>query len=130
VTAGKVFSTQIVSLWYPVPRHQLCHPDQQTRPRTCHETELDLRNAGNQAERDVRPAKTQQKISGRLRSEQATRHRYAVRGYISTAAKHGIGVFTACATRSPETPGCRPSRPAPEIRPQAITPRDESERSA
>ena len=43
----------------------------------------------------MRPAKTQQKISGRLRSEQATRHRYAIRGYISTAAKHGVGVFTA-----------------------------------
>jgi len=43
----------------------------------------------------VRPAKTQQKISGRLRSEQATRHRYAIRGYISTAAKHGISVFAA-----------------------------------
>ena len=40
-------------------------------------------------------AKTQQKISGRLRSEQATRHRYAVRGYLSTAAKHGINVYTA-----------------------------------
>ena len=49
----------------------------------------------NQAERDVRPAKTLQKISGRLRSERATRHRYAIRGYISTAAKHGISVFTA-----------------------------------
>jgi hypothetical protein len=43
----------------------------------------------------VRPAKTQQKISGRLRSEKATRHRYAIRGYISTAAKHGISPFTA-----------------------------------
>jgi transposase len=49
----------------------------------------------NQAERDVRPAKTQQKISGRLRSEQATRHRYAIRGYISTVAKHDISVFAA-----------------------------------
>ncbi len=49
----------------------------------------------NQAERDARPAKTQQKISGRLRSETTTRHRYAVRGYASTAGKHGIAVFTA-----------------------------------
>ena len=46
------------------------------------------------AERDLRPAKTQQKISGRLRSETTTRHRYAIRGYASTA-KHGIAVFTA-----------------------------------
>jgi hypothetical protein len=43
----------------------------------------------------VRPAKTQQKISGRLRSETTTRHRYAVRGHASTAAKHGHQVFTA-----------------------------------
>ncbi|MEV6863677.1 IS66 family transposase [Streptosporangium subroseum] len=49
----------------------------------------------NQAERDVRPAKTQQKISGRLRSEQTTAERYAIRGYISTAAKHGADVMTA-----------------------------------
>ena len=49
----------------------------------------------NQAERDLRPAKTQQKISGRLRSEKATRDRYAIRGYISTAAKHGASVLTA-----------------------------------
>ena len=48
----------------------------------------------NQAERDARPAKTQQKISGRLRSQTATRHRYAIRGYASTAAKHGHDVFT------------------------------------
>ena len=39
--------------------------------------------------------KTQQKISGRLRSEQATRHRYAIRGYIDTARKHGVSVLTA-----------------------------------
>jgi transposase len=49
----------------------------------------------NQAERDARPAKTQQKISGRLRSDTTTRHRYAVRGCASTAAKHGHAVFTA-----------------------------------
>jgi len=49
----------------------------------------------HKAERDARPAKTQQKISGRLRSETTTRHRYAVRGYASTAAKHGHQVFTA-----------------------------------
>jgi transposase len=49
----------------------------------------------NQAERDLRPAKTQQKISGRLRSAKTTRDRYAIRGYCSTAAKHGYPVFTA-----------------------------------
>jgi hypothetical protein len=49
----------------------------------------------NQAERDLRPAKTQEKISGRLRSEHTTRHRYAIRGYLSTASKHGADVLTA-----------------------------------
>jgi hypothetical protein len=49
----------------------------------------------NQAERDLRPAKTQQKISGRLRSEAATRDRYAIRGYASTAVKHGTDALTA-----------------------------------
>jgi len=58
-------------------------------------TDLRIPPTSNQAERDVRPAKTQQKISGRLRSEQATRDRYAIRGYISTAAKHGAHVLTA-----------------------------------
>jgi hypothetical protein len=35
------------------------------------------------------------KISGRLRSEQVTVHRYAIRGCISTAAKHGTDMMTA-----------------------------------
>jgi transposase len=58
-------------------------------------TGLRIPPTSNQAERDARPAKTQQKISGRLRSEQVTRDRYAIRGYISTAAKHGAHVLTA-----------------------------------
>jgi transposase len=58
-------------------------------------TDLRIPPTSNQAERDLRPAKTQQKISGRLRSEQATRDRYAIRGYISTAGKHGAHVLTA-----------------------------------
>jgi len=58
-------------------------------------TDTAIPPTSNQAERDLRPSKTQQKISGRLRSEKTTRHRYAIRGYASTAAKHGIAVFTA-----------------------------------
>ncbi|MGH3124514.1 MAG: IS66 family transposase [Streptosporangiaceae bacterium] len=58
-------------------------------------TDLRIPPTSNQAERDVRPAKTQQKISGRLRSEAVTASRYAIRGYISTAAKHGENVLTA-----------------------------------
>ena len=58
-------------------------------------TDLRIPPTSNQAERDLRPAKTQQKISGRLRSEKAARDRYAVRGYASTAVKHGIDALTA-----------------------------------
>jgi hypothetical protein len=58
-------------------------------------TDLRIPPTSNQAERDLRPAKTQQKISGRLRSEQVTRDRYAIRGYISTVVKHGAHVLTA-----------------------------------
>ncbi|MGH3406576.1 MAG: IS66 family transposase [Streptosporangiaceae bacterium] len=57
--------------------------------------DLRIPPTSNQAERDVRPAKTQQKISGRLRSEAVTIHRHAIRGYISTAAKHGENMLTA-----------------------------------
>jgi hypothetical protein len=49
----------------------------------------------NQAERDVRPTKTQQKISGRLRSKTTTEHRHAIRGYLPTATKYSADVMTA-----------------------------------
>ena len=58
-------------------------------------TDTAIPPTSNQAERDLRPSKTQQKISGRLRSEKTTRDRYAIRGYASTAVKHGAAVFTA-----------------------------------
>ena len=58
-------------------------------------TDTAIPPTSNQAERDLRPSKTQQKISGRLRSEKTTRHRYAIRGYASTARKHDVAVFTA-----------------------------------
>lgn len=49
----------------------------------------------NTAERDLRPAKTQQKISGRLRSEAVTTYRYRIASYTSTATKHGIQTLQA-----------------------------------
>jgi hypothetical protein len=58
-------------------------------------TDTRIPPTSNQAERDLRPSKTQQKISGRLRSETATRNRYAVRGYLDTARKHGADIMTA-----------------------------------
>lgn len=57
--------------------------------------DLDIPPTNNQAGRDIRPAKTRQKISGRLRCVRTTEHRYAIRGYLSTAAKHGADLLTA-----------------------------------
>ena len=48
----------------------------------------------NQAERDLRPSKIQQKISGRLTSAARTEDRYTILGYLSTAAKHGLDRIT------------------------------------
>jgi hypothetical protein len=57
--------------------------------------DLNVPATSNQAERDLRPSKTQQKISGRLTSEQRTKDRYRIRGYLSTAAKHGCNMMDA-----------------------------------
>jgi transposase len=57
--------------------------------------DLNVPATSNQAERDLRPAKTQQKISGRLTSEQRTKDRYRIRGYLSTTAKHGHNMMDA-----------------------------------
>jgi transposase len=58
-------------------------------------TDLRLPATNNQAERDLRPAKTQQKISGRLTSEETTSHRYRIASYLSSAAKNGINTLEA-----------------------------------
>lgn len=61
----------------------------------------------NQAERDLRPAKTQLKISGCHHSTTGAAAWLRVRGYISTARKHGINVMTAirdAVTGNPWTP--------------------------
>jgi transposase len=47
----------------------------------------------NISERGVRPLKTQQKISGRLTSDDVTQNRLDVRGYIDTARKHGLNAY-------------------------------------
>lgn len=57
--------------------------------------DLKVPPTSNQAERDLRPSKVQQNISGRLTSEKRTQDRYTIRGYISTAAKHGLNHITA-----------------------------------
>ncbi|MGH9182246.1 MAG: IS66 family transposase, partial [Acidimicrobiales bacterium] len=49
----------------------------------------------NQAERDVRMVKLQQKISGCFRTLAGARAFCAVRSYLQTAAKHGVGQLDA-----------------------------------
>lgn len=51
--------------------------------------DLAIPPTSNQAERDLRPSKLQQNISGRLPSVERTQDRYTIRGYVSTAIKHG-----------------------------------------
>lgn len=57
-------------------------------------TDTRIPPTNNQAEKDLRPHKTQQKISGRLTSDTATRHRLRIHGYLSTAGKHGRNAIT------------------------------------
>jgi hypothetical protein len=47
----------------------------------------------NISERGVRPLKTQQKVSGRLTSDETTQDRLDIRSYIDTARKHGLEVL-------------------------------------
>ena len=68
----------------------------------------------NLSERGVRPLKTQQKISGRLTSEDATQDRLDIRSYIDTARKHGQdtlivlrGLFTGTPWRPQPQPRYR-----------------------
>jgi transposase len=56
--------------------------------------DLKVPPTSNQAERDLRPSKIQQKISGRLTSEDRTQDRYTILGYLSTATKHGLDKIT------------------------------------
>jgi hypothetical protein len=51
-------------------------------------------NAPPLPDRGVRPLKTQQKISGRLTSDDVTQDRPGIRSYIDTARKHGKNAFT------------------------------------
>jgi hypothetical protein len=51
--------------------------------------DLKVPPTSNQAERDLRPSKLQENISGRLTSTERTKDRYTILGVIHTAAKHG-----------------------------------------
>jgi transposase/uncharacterized coiled-coil protein SlyX len=57
--------------------------------------DLSVPFSNNQAERDIRPTKTQMKISGCHRSETTAKAWLRVRSYISTVRKHGDNVLDA-----------------------------------
>ncbi len=88
----------------PGPRHctaqapgrdllEFCRDHEDDVLRFCFDTRIWPTN--NISERDLRPTKTQQKISGRLTSDEVTQDRLDIRGYIDTARKHGVNVMTA-----------------------------------
>jgi transposase len=72
---------------------EFCRDRQADVTRFCYDTAVWPTN--NISERDLRPSKTQQKISGRLTSEDITQDRLDIRSYIDTARKHGVSVITA-----------------------------------
>lgn len=87
----------------PGPRHctaqhpgrdllEFCRDRHDDVLRFCADTRVWPTN--NISERDLRPTKTQQKISGRLTSDEVTQDRLDIRGYIDTARKHGLNVLT------------------------------------
>ena len=56
-------------------------------------TDMDVWPTNNISESGLRPSKTQQKISGRLTSDDTTQDRLDIRSYIDTARKHGCDVL-------------------------------------
>jgi len=56
-------------------------------------TDTSIWPTNNISERGVRPLKTQQKISGRLASDDVTQDRLDIRSYIDTARKHGKNAY-------------------------------------
>jgi transposase/uncharacterized coiled-coil protein SlyX len=66
--------------------------------------DLSVPFTNNQAERDLRPTKTQLKISGCHRAETTAKAWLRVRGYISTVRKHGDNVLDALRDAITEDP--------------------------
>ncbi|MEV6674499.1 IS66 family transposase [Streptomyces sp. NPDC051162] len=57
-------------------------------------TDLRIPPTSNQAERDLRPSKIQENISGRLTDPDRAKDRYLIRGVLSTAVKHAVNPLT------------------------------------
>ncbi len=77
--------------------------------------------SNNQAGRDIRMVKVQQKISGTFRSADAAADFCRIRGYISTVKKHGLPVLD-CLRQALEGRPFLP--PVPAVAPSADQPSD------
>jgi transposase len=86
----------------PGPRHRTAQPPGRDLLEFCRDRESDVLRfcfdpqvwpTNNISERDLRPTKTQQKISGRLTSNDVTQDRLDIRSYIDTVRKHGASVM-------------------------------------
>jgi transposase len=89
---------------------EFCRDRQGDVLRFCSDTRIWPTN--NISERGVRPVKTQQKICGRLTSEDITQDRLDIRSYIDTARKHGRNVMAVLRAAMIGTPWSPPV-PAP-----------------
>jgi len=67
----------------------------------------------NQAERDIRMIKVQQKISGTFRCVQGANIFYRIRGYISTVKKNSLSVIDAVQAVFEGKPFMPPARADP-----------------
>lgn len=105
----------------PGPRSSTAQPTGRMLLEFCRDREDDVLRfstdtriwpTNNLSERDLRPAKTQQKISGRLTSEEITQDRLHIRSYIDTIRKHRANVLTGIRNALIGDPW-RPPIPAP-----------------
>ena len=74
-------------------------------------TDTTIWPTNNISERGVRPLKTQQKISGRLTSDDVTQDRLDIRSYIDTARKHGLAAYDVLCQLMTGNPWLPPAQP-------------------